>query len=123
MTSTTITRPAEVTADQRRAALVELADHIDTEDRYPNSAPFTPVLPILVSALCSRKVASDVDLALNLFSQLVEAVAEFTRFCGNESSWLDTHDLPTSDRQRQATFADLQSDVDTWADRLMGVTG
>jgi hypothetical protein len=108
------------TKDQRRAALLELAGWVDIEDRHPSSAPFSPVLSLIVPPLCAFTVARDVDGAVNMFNQLVGAVHELGRFTANEDDWLDAHDLPRTDRQREVTHAHLQSDVDTWANRLMG---
>jgi hypothetical protein len=116
MTAATVT-PLDATRDERRAALVELADLIDTEDRS-TVKPLTPVLRRLVLALCSRKI-TDPDVAVNLFSQLVGAVADFHRFTGNETDWLLAHELPDTDDMREAWHGRLDSGVQCWAGRLM----
>jgi hypothetical protein len=117
MTAATVT-PLDATRDERRAALIEIAGLIDVEDRS-TVKPLTPVLRRLVLAVCSRKIA-DPDVAVNLFSQLVGAVAEFRRFCGNERAWLHAHELPDTDDMREAWHGRLDSDVQCWAGRLMG---
>lgn len=119
MTATVTRLRTDATQEQRRAALIELAEQISVEDRFPNSAPFTPVLGLIVPSLASHLVARDLDLTLNLFSELIGAVKEFGRFVGNEDDWLAEHELPRTDRTRATTYERLRSDVDLWADRLM----
>lgn len=121
MTAASTVVALDATRDERRAALIELADLIDTEDHYCVVKPLSPVLGRLVPALCSRKI-TDRDLAVSLFAELVAAVAERRRFCSNETDWLLAHDLPDTDAMREATLGRLESDVDTWANRLMGAT-
>lgn len=107
----------EPTREQRRAALIELAEHISAEDRHPAAAPLTPVLPWLVTAVASRKCTDPVGC----FNELVEAVAEFSAFTADEGHWLVEHDLRDTNEARTNQSERLQADIDSCADRLMGV--
>lgn len=103
MTAATLTTTA--TVEERRAALVELADVTDTEDRRTGKGPISPVLELIIPPLCAFPVARDVAGAVNMFNQLVGATADLHR-----ATWLG--DEVGMDR--------AQCDVDTWANRLVG---
>ena len=119
MTATaTATQVADATREERRAALIELADLVDTEDRYCSIKPISPVLVRLVPALCSRKI-TDVQVALDMFGELVGAIAERRKYVSNERDFLLQRELPDTAATREAMHEHVQSDVDLWADRLM----
>lgn len=105
----------DATREQRRTALIELAELIDGEDRHPGSAPFTPVLGRMVPALASRLCLDP----LAYFNGLVAAVAELRAFTSNEGEWLIAHDLCDTAEARANQSQGLRADVDLWADRLM----
>lgn len=106
------------TADQRRAALCELADFIRVEDdTVRGDKPLSPVVdlivPPLASWLCKNPVAA--------FNALVEAKAEFSAFVADEREWATAHDCGTSEETLAGLYARLLRDVDACADALMGV--
>lgn len=97
------------THEQRRTALVELSDLVDTERRYPSSQPLTPVLDLIVPTLASHTV--EPARAVELFESLCAAVGERHRSLskGTGSASLD-----------ETVEARLLADVDLYADLLMG---
>lgn len=105
--------------EQRRTALIALAEAVDLEDRFPSTAPFTPMVRDWVAPACGWPLRGNPDVAFNLFGDLVAAVADLSRFTGDECGWLSSHDLPVSDRMCELTFARLRSDVDACVDRLV----
>lgn len=126
MTTTTTQRPTTVlrrltttaTHEQRRQALIELAEQIGTEARYPQSRPFTPVIDLVVPTLAAHTV--DPARAVQVFDDLVFAVCERARFVANEAEYAMEHDWATSDAALQLLSDRLLSAVDESADALMG---
>jgi hypothetical protein len=104
------------TAEQRRQALLELADLIGDEDHRDNFKLFTPVIdlwvPVTASSLCVDPIGT--------FNQLVGAISERQSFCNNETEYAVKNGHGTSDEALSNLGDKLQADVDLWADRLMG---
>lgn len=110
-------------AGHRRNALLELATIIDGEDRSPtHTGPISLVLDLIVPPLCAFLVAEDVIDAVNMFGQLVAAVAEKQRYDNAPADYAAAIEWPTRDDALEALDARLQSDIDHWADKLMGAT-
>src|SRR4051794_25398130 len=89
------------TPDQRREALLELAESVANEQGRV-CRPITQVVPLIVPTL-----AASVANVLTGFDDLVVAVVERSRFVGDPDEWLARHDFPLTpavyDAQDEAT--------------------
>ena len=109
---------SRATADQRRAALMELADLIAVEDgQARGDKPLSPVVDLIVPPLCSHLCPDPVKA----FNALVAAKQEFSTFVADEADWATAHDFGTSAETLANLYERLLSDVEFAADALMGV--
>lgn len=117
MTATTLrTVTARATADERRAALCELADSIAVEDgQARGDKPLSPVVDLIVPPLASHLCADPVKA----FSELVAAKAEFSSFVADEAEWATRHGLGTSAEVLANVYHRLLGEVDSCADALV----
>ena len=105
---------SDVTIDQRREALLELASLVSSEDRHKGSKPLSAVLDLIIPplSLCPNPVET--------FNQLVAAHDEFTSFVSDETEYATAHDWGTSADALADLHEKLQGDIDLWADRCAG---
>lgn len=96
-----------LTTEQRRAFLLELAEHVENESRWGHR-PFTDVLPTLIPAV------SDCPDAVEVFLALVDAVEVRRRFNGDPEGFAAA--CEASVVQVEGT---VEADVEDLLDRLV----
>lgn len=102
------------TVDQRRDALLELAEAVANEQGRV-CRPISQVLPLIVPSL-----AAAVSNVLAEFDDLVDAVTVRSRFVADPDEWLARHDLPLSSAVYEAQDEATEQQVDQCLDSLMG---
>jgi hypothetical protein len=103
------------TLDQRREALLELAEAVSNEQGRA-CQPISQVLPLIVPTLAAASVSN----VLAGFDVLVEAVRERQRFNADPDQWLLAHDLTLDDRVWESMDDSTLAEVDEALDALMG---
>lgn len=103
------------TVDQRRDALLELAEAVANEQGRV-CRPISLVLPLIVPSLAAAAVSN----VLAEFDDLVDAVTVRSRFVADPDEWLARHDLPLSSAVYEAQDEATEQQVDQCLDALMG---